>query len=186
MNEIQVMVEKINKMQGLDPALNIGRIYDGLVVDKLNGTLPENILKDYFLPYFAGITPITRNTTVLTEWVSIAGSPTGEVDIVDQWGNILFTTPSIFDTSSIDPTRRQGGSLVSIFDQYELHNNNIPAVANNFLVNAMYDKVKDFTVLEENSTTSKRWQDIFIKYGLQKPNDSKIVELDDLSDDLEY
>ena len=162
-------------------------IFDALVTKKTNNVLPENLFVQYFLPYFSGKLPITRETTVMVDWVSIAGSPAAEVDVTGQQNQVLFTVPSLFDTNIVNPSRKDDSESIShIYDQYSLKNNNIPIVATRYLAQAM-DSRSDELI---NDVTQKdtRWDDILTRYGIETPNQQKAIASvdEDPSEDLIY
>ena len=68
--------------------------------------LPEYIFVDFFLPYFSGKLNLKDSEEPITKWISIAGSPTKEVDIIDNsTGEILFRVPSLINTSKLNVTK---------------------------------------------------------------------------------
>lgn len=142
-------------------------IHDSLVSGRDNSKLPEDIFKGYFLPYFSGQLPITRESNVLTDWISVAGTPMSEVDIIDlATGDIIFTVPSLFDTNVLDVTKKeQGHTLAEIFSRFELKNNNLPVVATAFLKDALDDKANQINASTSNQNDT-RWEAILKRYGL--------------------
>lgn len=162
-------------------------LFDAMIADKQNNVLPEHIFTQYFLPYFAGRVPITKKTTVMADWISIAGSPVAEVDIIDGSNNVMFTVPSLFDTRIINPSRSEDEkTLGQIFDLYSLKSNNLPVVASRYLRDALYEKTEDLT--EELSIKDTRWDDILTRYDMQPIDvkaDSKAKQVE-YDDDLIY
>ena len=161
--------------------------YKELVQQNTNGRLPENIFVGYFLPYFSGQKPIDKSSQVMADWISIAGTPMNEVDILDQSGNTIYTVPSLFDTNIIKVnSRKEGESIADIYNQYDLRMNNIPSVANNFLLKALDKKIEDLntqSTIHDNNVT--RWNSILSRYGLNttKTSDQKDT---DIVDDVIY
>ena len=170
----------------LQAAMNM--VHDSLVTHKTNAKLPEDIFKFYFLPYMSGQQPIPDNINLISEWISIAGTPMSEVDIINEAGNVIFTVPSLFDTNNIDVTSRdKGSSLSDIYSQYELRNNNVPIAAVNFLKKALNEKTS--TMLQsspESKATVQAWMDIYARYGIVAETAIKVIDEDDGSDDLIY
>ena len=162
-------------------------VFDSLVSNSDNNVLPENIFVQYFLPYFSGKLPITKQTSVMTDWVSVAGSPVAEVDIIDQQNQVLFTVPSLFDTKIINPIRGdESESISQIYNQYSLKNNNIPIVATRYLSNAMDSKSEE--ILNEVQQKDTRWDNILNRYGIESPNQQKKITSieEEPEDDLIY
>lgn len=66
-------------------------------------TLPEDVFKATFLPFFAG-QPAPSNVNAGV-WAGIAGNPYRPVNIVGIDGEVLYTIPSLFDRQAVDPTK---------------------------------------------------------------------------------
>jgi hypothetical protein len=164
-------------------------IYNSLVGNKENSQLPEDIFQQYFLPHFSGQASISNKPEVMAEWISIAGTPTSEVDIIDHAGHVLFTVPSLFDTNVIDAVKREVGESISdIYNQYDLKSNNIPSVANNFLNKELSKKLRIVDTNINHSDITDRWNSIFDRYGIQHSTPSNTTKETDssLDDDLIY
>lgn len=164
-------------------------IYNSLVGTKENSQLPEDIFKQYFLPHFSGQAPISSKPQIVAEWIGIAGTPASEVDVIDTAGHVLFTVPSLFDSSIIDTVKRDPGNSISdIYSQYDLKTNNIPSVANNFLNKELSKKLSivDTTVKHEDVTN--QWNSIFDRYGIRRLEQSRDKQVADtsLDDDVIY
>lgn len=169
-------------------ATQTDEIYNSLVVEANNKVIPEDLFKNYFLPHFSGHAPISINSKVMTEWIGIAGTPTSEVDVADASGQVIFTVPSLFDTNIIDAMKRKvGESFHDIYNEFELRNNNIPVVANNFLNNELSKKLAIVDTGAKDPTIAGRWDSIFARYGVIPASSSlETVQQDDPSDDLDY
>ena len=135
--------------------------------------LPENIFVSYFLPFFCGEVDISKyKENVLSQWISIAGSPTAQVNIVKPGtNNILFVVPGLVDTNFIDINNiNKSQPLNHIFTNYELHKNQLPILGHKYLANALEDKMKQIAVKDEAVKSSmtlhqQQWLDIFTRYG---------------------
>jgi hypothetical protein len=161
-------------------------IYSSLVNVKYNARLPENVFVGYFLPHFSGQVPISDDTTVMADWISIAGTPMSEVDIVNPAGDTIFTVPSLFDTNIIDITKQDlGEPFPNIYSQYDLKNNHIPVIANSYLNEALsekIDKIRNVDII----TNDARWSEILTRYGIVNLK-AVTSEIDDNpASDLEY
>lgn len=159
-----------NNMESLARSTN--QTFEALVVEpsREKSRIPEQTFKDHFLPYFSGQANVSDNPDVLPMWVGIAGSPSSEVSVVDQSGNVLYDVPAIMDLSIIDSSRRKlGESLSNIYSQYELHSNQLPVVGERYLVEAMERKTSTlFKESEQFTNNSKRWNNIFERYGIKQ------------------
>jgi hypothetical protein len=162
---------------------SINDVFDALVVNSDKGRLPEEIFKSYFLPYFSGEIPLT-NTSVIPDWISVAGSMVSEVDILDNTGNTLFTVPSLFNTNIINRINDDSHNLNEIYTSFEAQKSNIPAVANNFLMNELDNKAKSIVTPTIDSNSETKWNDILKRYGKISSSTSTSSETHD--DDLEY
>lgn len=159
-----------NNMETLARSTN--QTFEALVVEpsREKSRVPEQTFKDHFLPYFSGQASVVDNPDVLPTWVGIAGSPSSEVSIIDQSGNVLYDVPAIMDLSIIDSSRRKlGESLSSIYSQYELHSNQLPVVGERYLADAMGRKTPTmFKESEKFTENAGRWNNIFERYGIKQ------------------
>lgn len=160
-------------------------IHDALVEHHERVQIPEDVFTNYFLPHFVNKVPIASQPTIIAEWIAIAGTPMSEVDVTDVSGDVLFTVPSLFDTSIINVAqRRPGDSIADISAEFDLRNNNIPAVAQAFLRTQLQRKLSILDKRVDNKA-QERWDNIFERYGIQKPSEISESSVDP-SDDLEY
>lgn len=159
-----------NNMETLARSTN--QTFEALVVEpsREKSRVPEQTFKDHFLPYFSGQASVADNPDVLPTWVGIAGSPSSEVSIIDQSGNVLYDVPAIMDLSVIDSSRRKlGESLANIYSQYELHSNQLPVVGERYLADAMGRKTPTmFKESEKFTENAGRWNNIFERYGIKQ------------------
>lgn len=159
-----------NNMETLARSTN--QTFEALVVEpsREKSRVPEQTFKEHFLPYFSGQASVADNPDVLPTWVGIAGSPSSEVSIIDQSGNVLYDVPAIMDLSVIDSSRRKlGESLANIYSQYELHSNQLPVVGERYLADAMGRKTPTmFKESEKFTENAGRWNNIFERYGIKQ------------------
>ncbi len=185
--------EKIANLKREEISLQIGRAFDSLVVKKENAHLPEQVFQQYFLPFFAGEldNASLKGRDVVTDWISIAGTPMSEVDIVDDNGQTLFAVPPIFDSNIIDHVNRKAGkSLNDIMTEYELRKTGVPAQANNFLNEALANKSQEIAGdTSHTAVVTQRWDTILMRYGKSPltatANAEKSTEVDP-GDDVVY
>lgn len=161
-------------------------IYSALVEHHKHSQVPEDLFKEYFLPYFTENKSISDQPDIIAKWIGIAGTPMSEVDVVDMAGDVLFTVPSLFDSAIINATdRKAGNSLADISSEFDLKSNNIPVVAQNFLNNELRQKLSIVDTKQANPKAREQWAAIFDRYGIVNIAPPS-VEADDLSDDVEY
>jgi hypothetical protein len=163
---------------------NIDQSYKTLVSETPVAKLPEKIFSQYFLPYFSGEKTPTVSQPVFAEWVSVAGNPMAPVDVIGNDNEVLFRVPALYDTGMV--TMLQGKTMREIFSQYELYNNNLPQVANNFLAKALEHKSDGYTEVPLTQA-QKDWEGILTRYNLgSKTESSGSVANNDDKDDLIY
>jgi len=161
--------------------------YNQLVVNRPRGKMSENLFINYFLPYLTGMTPIPEGIEVLSEWVTIAGSPTSEIEILDDiTSEVLFITPSLYHTGIIDTSKREPGeSFSDIISQYELQLKALPIIADKYLNGELNKKIQaigEHDAIGVNSILT--WNTILDRYGYLSPNNTKDIPSIDL--DIEY
>jgi hypothetical protein len=149
--------------------------------DMLNGIinshaqLPETIFVRDFLPIFAGKVPLEKVKDFVQVWISISGSPTAAVDIIDRKGNTLFTVPGLFDTNFIDPSKKDGSmNFAEIVSFAKLHNAISPELEKRVFVENVQKKLD---VIQKKSPSFIKnvqiWQDIFQRYGITDEKEEK-------------
>lgn len=151
--------------------------------------MPENVFRDFFLPYFIGERDINDANKPIARWVSFAGTPMAEVVIVDANDKELFVVPSLYDTSSVNTTKPEPGkTLAEMVTDYKLHNNYLPSVGFNYLVGEMRRRLPELVKDLPEGHTARRWHDILVRYNKIQPNDtlSSTVVNANAPEDLEY
>lgn len=137
-------------------------IHRSLVEELEVSKLPENVFRDYFLPRFASRVADPGNW--LVEWISIAGTPTAPVDIVDNTGTTIFRVPAVLYTKNI--SNMQGGaSFDDIFTRYIMHKNNLAQRGTAFITAEMKKKADSIYTDEGVSDIQKQWYSIYDRYG---------------------
>lgn len=179
------------KKMKADAALStVNMAFSALVENKEeNPKLPEPVFKEHFLPFLTGQKPISEQPTVLKDWVDVAKSPMGEVDVVNEKGDTLFTVPPIYDSGVIDVVKRNlGESFSEIYSQYAMHTNNLPILGERFLANTFEKKVPQMTKASENAEQiAAGWKKVFDHYSLTAQTGNTVVNLSNHpADDLEY
>lgn len=184
----KVIEQQVDDLMTNEIKQKIGSVYDSLVVNQPKGRLPENIFQQYFLPFFAGERPITQDSKVMENWISVAGTPMAEVDIIDNAGQVLFAVPSLFDTKIIDTViKDRKTSLTDIYANSDARAARIPSEGNAYLARALDDKagtIANGSKIDENN--SQRWSEILQRYGKQKQVSAPVEENNADTDDFEY
>lgn len=183
----------ITEIKREEISLQIGRAFDSLVVQVNKAHLPETVFQQHFLPFFAGEldAPSLKGRDVITDWISIAGTPMSEVDIVGENGETIFTVPPIFDTNIIQHVNRKAGnSLRDIMIEYEMRKGGVPAQASNFLNEALAAKSSDLVPdTAHAAVTTGRWNEIMKRYNKSSIDNSdapKQTISNDPGDDVVY
>lgn len=137
----------------------IDTFYKELVVSTPVSVLPENIFKELFLEFFMN-GGISNGTAPLTlKWLELAGGPYNEVNIIDNKGNVVFTTPGLY----CKPETETGDiNFADIASNYNLRANRLQADGVNYL-NASLSGVGN-RVSTETPTHIVRWNNIFKRY----------------------
>ena len=164
----------------------IDSIFDMLIVksETYNHKLPEDIFINYFLPAFSG--EVQLESSVMNDWIDVAGSPTNEVDIINTKNEVIFSVPSLFDTNVINTvTKSSAPTLKTIYEGFDMRNNNIPVAASAFLKNELDKKVSDITI-EGNNNSTARWATILKRYGKETGEVVDKSFTPDEDDDLIY
>lgn len=141
---------------------------DQLAVSNNAGKLPEYLFVSNFLPYFCGERLMSANPNVFPMWVSIAGSATSEVDILNDRGETIFSVPALVDLSTIDPVRKPGdaSALGQIAGMAKMHANQTPTAGTNYMNAKLAEKFNKIVTRSETFTTNQeRWNAIFARYG---------------------
>ncbi len=147
------------------PGSEIVAIHNSLVADPgLRKKLPEEHFVTFFLPLFAGLE--THPDINIGRWVSIAGTPFAEVDIINHHGQTLFTVPPIFERNVIDTTKVSEMSIQSITATYELLLQQSPYRAVKFLEHGLdkIDKTKD--LMKWKGAHALKMKPIFERYNV--------------------
>lgn len=143
------------------------KIFDGLVTNHRPNTVPESIFKSYFLPGFIGKNP---NPNWMLEWVSIAGSPSSEVSVIDSQGEELFRVPPVLDTHAVLLNRDSTG-LDAIFTHAKRLDTTLSG-SGQFVMGEL-DKKATEVVSSLPDSKETRWMDIYKRYGVELPESSK-------------
>ena len=186
----QQVEDQIASVAMNDIKLAMDSFYTALVVKPQEevAQLPEDVFRAVFWPFFSGQLSLEESDSVVANWISIAGSPYSEVDILDPQRKVLFRVPALFDSTVVDPNEhRPGDSLADIYAQSKMRARNIPAAGQRYLNEALTEKNKALTQdSQQLSKNQQAWLTIFQYYGLAKTTLTSPVEKVDISEDLDY
>jgi hypothetical protein len=163
--KLEDRVRNVTQLVEEDAANVLNNAYNGLVLNVVRNKIPEDIFSNYFLPCFLGQRP--ENTQWVLEWISIAGTPISEVDVVDPYSNeILFTVPGILNTNGILSNQRGQNNFDNIFNRSQQLSNNLPSVGANFLMNALNNKSENLIAGLNIDDKQTKWNFILNRYGI--------------------
>lgn len=155
--------------------------FKGLVTDKPMNYIKESDFKLYLLP---GLTPgfITNKdiyARFIRNWIAIAGAAACELGVVnDVTGELMFTCPSLYDTTVINTDREIGDSktIARFFIAYQQQMKHMEAAANSFF-NNNGQQVLDKAFLSHPNMPSitEKWLHIYSRYGIQLPQSQTTV-----------
>lgn len=192
-NNINARLAEIAKQDAIE---KIDFAFQSLVTNATpTAVLPEDVFVHHFLPYFSGKKPMVPDDRVMEKWVGISGTPTNEVTVVDKAGKPLFRVPAVYDTHVLDVTKRNiGQSMSDIYSGFAMRNNNLPVQANNFLMNALGQRVEGLVGEKESklTETQQRWRDIIQRYNTDAKTQPATVAIpkndpkQEVSDDILY
>lgn len=142
-------------------------IYQSIITDAKKDLpmLPETIFKSYFLPYFAGqVAPANH----VPDWISIAGAPTQQVNIIDNIGNVLFTVPALLSTQHIQRLRPEGAlPFASIVAMAQALKTKSPTQSHNLFVSAMLERYRQVHDSDYQPTEDElAWLGIYTRYDV--------------------
>ena len=143
--------------------------YDSIVGKQDRRAIPEDLFVNEFLPYFSGQKPFSEGNNVLGNWVTVAGTPFAEVNVIDQSGNTVVTVPGLTTTLQHKLAERSGTPLHDIVVQAEVVGSQQQVLGNRYLNNKLDEKQREIigTVMPEALVSVKsQWDDIFKHYNV--------------------
>lgn len=164
------MLEKqVSKhLQAITDDLKAGqnKIYEGIILEAFPvNTITEVIFRNYYLPCFAGF---VQPPNWMLNWINIAGSPTAEVGVTDEQGNILFKVPPLIAATNVI-LHGQGDTLSEVFSRREMLRNNISVDHNEYLHQQLDQKTQELGNPTNNEMV-RRWEEIFQRYNVPRNN----------------
>lgn len=161
-------------------------LLDGFQRNKLH----EPIFRQYFLPFFTNAVAPSPDNNAYAYWVGVAGSPTSEVDVVDDSGEVLFTVPALLNTNSLEvlQNRHRGPSMKDMYLEYAQLSQGLALVATNVWNRGLYEKMQD--IIKTNNpamqTDVDKWKMIYAYYNLTPVQNSTPINTGSTETPLEY
>lgn len=147
----------------------IDKVHTALIVNHTPNTLPEDIFVKYFLPCFIGA---VQNDKWLVSWISIAGTPSSEVLIVDtHTKQPLFKVPPVLYTKDI-LLKPSGVSLKTVAERGQMLSNTLQGSSQYLLDN--FSSAADQISAKIVNATAEQWDYIFKRYNLASVNPDEV------------
>lgn len=127
--------------------------------------IPENLFRNVFLGLFANLENQHPDATI-QNWISIAGNPFAQVDVVEN-NKVIFTVPPIYDKDAVNPAAMNRAEplshIVAIAQKLAMRS---PIEGQNYIANK-YNATRE-TVRGQADVLSniERWNQIFERYNL--------------------
>ena len=167
-NNVQTTIPNMQEFIASREKDKIDQIFDSMkIIESEKSRLPEHIFVSYFLPFFIGQRQVDEKNNYPAQWISIAGSPTSEVDVIDSSGTVLYTVPAFFNTKKNNPVGERGNlNFNALISAAELLKSRSPIESNN-TVNQLYQaKMSKYINTNIDSEDAKKWKFIFDKYKI--------------------
>jgi len=138
------------------------------------------LFNNYFLPLLTGEVK-DENRPFIVEWISIAGSPTSEVEVLNKDGTSTIIPP-LFNTEKITLNNNDQaslGDLISYANEVQSAN----PIKGDKLTNDIINSIKIPNKLHTDEYLNK-WRDVLIKYGRLDTKEDIISDLEEEEDDI--
>lgn len=169
---LKELANKLEDNKTKDLQSYITGVHDELVGSKVNNIVPEIVFKEYFLDFFFNISKHPESSTLSLKWTELAGGPYSEVDVVDSFGNKIFTVPSLFSRPKVNDEHLKHMSFSNIAGKFEAKANRIYADGINYLNMELSSLPKEISSSSDEEVI--RWISIFKRYAINAPKVSNI------------
>lgn len=142
-------------------------------------TLPEKVLKDFFIPGF--LDTDNKDNVAVMKFIEYAGSPYSEVDIINERGEVIFTCPPMMNNSKSDTGKNIPYSELA--GTYELKKARMIQEADQYMSGVAGGIASTVEIAKDNSTFT--WNKIIEKYTVPNKIDEDIGVSNDLDDDMD-
>lgn len=161
---------------------NVEKISKELCESKENPKLPEFVFKEHFLDFFANYhkqEPGSKNSNeaLYAKWLELAGSEYGKVDIIDNTGKTLFTTPGLLAKLKINYEHTKETNLEQLAKDATMRFNRTGAESINF-VNKKLAQVESNLIKEPSHKEGLTWAAIVAMYKRQEKKENDITNAD--------
>lgn len=161
-------------------------LYTELVEELPIGSLSEIVFKEYFLEFFQKGNSSNTDAPLALKWLEVAGGPYNGINIVDNFGNLLYTTPGLYARPT--PSKAiENADLDNIATNFNLKSNVMHNAGINYLENQIGGLNREINVSTQEHQL--KWQAIFNRYDTKKKtNDVKVKPsiTDNISSFLDY
>lgn len=151
-------------------------------VKEANTTIPENVFKHYFLPFFKDLAKSVKpedskqNKNLMSAWINLANGPFNEVDVIDDVkGETLFTVPSLFVKNAVVLENVKDFNFSEVGSAYKMKASVNPFQAENYVNSALAAVPKFIKDPKANVTDEERWIKIFKRYSDTKNKKEDLI-----------
>lgn len=163
MHQLQAKTNELRDLVLSDLSKGREIIFSGLVENVEPARIPEDVFQEYFLPGFIGRHP---DPQWVGRWISVAGTPSAEVAVFNPaTGAELFRVPPFIASIHRILTGTSKGRISDVITHGENLSKNSPAVAFNFVSQALAQKSGEF-VSQADQVYHGRWMAIFARYNV--------------------
>ena len=155
------------------------------MVDNLDETftsIPEQLFSEYFLPKMLGE---VDDKEWVSEWISICGSPSSPVRVIDSSKKTLFVVPPIMDSTNFIRESKTKNVLFDILTVSGQHSNIVPEMGTTMQVNGLKSAVKNVNT-QQKSWLKNTWSYILNKYRPGKNKDINDTSKENVEDYLQF
>ncbi len=146
----------------------------GGLLEQDRRAFPEYLFKTTWLRFFAGLTDeINGKKATISDWLDVAGTAYHEVDIVDRDGTVLFTVPSLLRDTPLMEKRHPNDTMREAMAEYVNYASLHPKMGKVYLEKVISSKIPRKPA---DVRYIRRWNDIFIRYGLRPIDLSPITK----------
>lgn len=132
-----------------------------------NAKVPETVFKEYFLDFFRNYNkdtePTDSDNALYAKWLELAGSEYNEVDVINDKGETVFTTPALLTVPTIDYKKALDMGINQTAVEALQNRNRTPAESINY-VNSQVSRFMAGAVSVDTRDETARWEKILKKY----------------------
>lgn len=144
-------------------------VFDTIEAATPKGKLPLKIFKDTFLNLFL-LKDMKDADEKIKVWISIAGSPVSEVELIDEDGKVVDIVPPLYDSAATLGIMSRGKALGDIIHEYQQRTAITQSSADNFLYRNLNTKMENAgAMIVRNS----QWLPFLEKYAVKNATAAK-------------